>query len=74
MDETRSRSVPKRIGIGEGLLQCGCSMAGDERMTDFHARRAHARGMGGLERLARRRAAVPRVSSTVRKTYGQVSF
>ena len=32
-------------------------MAWDDRMKDFHARRAHARGMGGPERLARRRAA-----------------
>jgi acetyl-CoA carboxylase carboxyltransferase component len=32
-------------------------MAWDERMKDFHARRAKARGMGGPERLARRRAA-----------------
>jgi len=33
------------------------AMAWDERMRDFHARRAKARGMGGPERLARRRAA-----------------
>ena len=32
------------------------AMAWDERMKDFHARRARARGMGGPERLARRRA------------------
>jgi acetyl-CoA carboxylase carboxyltransferase component len=32
-------------------------MAWDDRMRDFHARRAKARGMGGPERLARRRAA-----------------
>ena len=32
-------------------------MAWDERMKDFHARRAKARGMGGPERLARRGAA-----------------
>jgi hypothetical protein len=30
------------------------AMAWDERMRDFHARRAKARGMGGPERLARR--------------------
>ena len=33
------------------------AMAWDERMRDFHARRAKARGMGGPERLARRGAA-----------------
>jgi len=32
-------------------------MAWDERMKDFHARPATARGMGAPERLARRRAA-----------------
>ena len=42
------RSVPKRFRNGEGLLQCP-AMAWDERMKDFHARRATARGMGGPE-------------------------
>src|SRR5260370_7369559 len=54
--ESCLRSVPKRFRNGEGLLQCP-AMAWDERMKDFHARRAAARGMGGPERLARRRAA-----------------
>jgi acetyl-CoA carboxylase carboxyltransferase component len=31
-------------------------MSWEERMRDFEARREHARGMGGPERLARRRA------------------
>jgi len=52
VDEIRSRSVPKRFRNGEGLLQCP-AMARDERMKDFHARRAKARAMGGPERLAR---------------------
>src|SRR5216683_1079388 len=55
--ESCLRSVPKRFRNGEGLLQCP-AMAWDERMKDFHARRAAARGMGGPERLARRRAVV----------------
>src|SRR5260370_18057460 len=50
------RSEPKRFRKGGGLLQCP-TLAWDERMKDFHARRAAARGMGGPERLARRRAA-----------------
>src|SRR5260370_12272994 len=54
--ESCLRSVPKRFRNGEGLLQCPAT-AWDERMKDFHARRAAARGMGGPERLARRRAA-----------------
>jgi len=54
--ESCLRSVPKRFRNGEGLLQCP-AMAWDERMKEFHARRATARGMGGPERLARRRAA-----------------
>src|SRR5216684_1282815 len=50
--ESCLRSVPKRFRNGEGLLQCP-AMAWDERMKEFHARRATARGMGGPERVAR---------------------
>ena len=49
VDEIGSRSVPKRPRIGEGLLQCP-AMAWDERMKDFHVRRAKARAMGGPDR------------------------
>jgi hypothetical protein len=36
VDKIRSRSVPKRPRLGEGLLQCP-AMTWDERMKNFHA-------------------------------------
>jgi acetyl-CoA carboxylase carboxyltransferase component len=46
---------PSASAMARGCYNAA-AMAWDERMKDFHARRAKARGMGGPERLARRRA------------------
>jgi len=40
VDEIRPRSVPKRLRLGEGLLQCP-AMGWDERMKDLHAAARH---------------------------------